>query len=196
MRVFVTDLNMSPADAARLTAALPPSAAHRAGNLAATVGFLLVRYALYRLDPHVSADNWQRGENGKPRLPAGKPYFNLSHSRYGVAVIVCEQNEVGVDLEEIKPHPLRFAKRYYSENEQAMIASSAAPESEMIRIWTAKEAEGKRLSTGLSGGIAHIPIQTAASIQLTLGEKPHWLSVAPTDAMPPIEWVTVKQLLQ
>ena len=196
MRVFVTELNITPETATALFSALPKAQAHRAGNLAATVGFLLVRYALRQYDPALSAEHWQKSAHGKPFL-AGTPYhFNLSHSRYGVAVAVSDRKELGIDIEEVRPHPQRFAARYFSEAEQALVASAADPHSDLVRIWTAKEAEAKRLGTGLSAGIAQISTDRVASTPITLCQKPHWLSVSPANAIPTIERITAEELLK
>ena len=190
MRVFLTDLNMPQEMAKRLVAALPPSQAARAKSLGATVGFLLVRYALRQISPEAAELPWQIRRGGKPCLPAGAPYFNLSHSDHGVAVVLSDREEVGVDLEEIRPHALRLAERFYSESEQAAVSAAKDPQSELIRIWSAKEAEAKRLGTGLGNRIAEIPIDGVAAIRVELGGKPHWLSVSPANALPAPVWVS------
>ena len=195
MRVFLTDLNMPQEMAERLVAALPPSQAARAKSLGATVGFLLVRYALRQTALEAAELPWQIREGGKPCLPAGAPYFNLSHSDHGVAVVLSDREEVGVDLEEIRPHALRLAERYYSKTEQAAVSTAQDPQSELIRIWSAKEAEAKRLGTGLGNRIAEIPIDGVAAICVELDGKPHWLTVSPATQMPHIEWITADLLL-
>ena len=151
MRVFLTDLNMPQEMAERLVAALPPSQAARAKSLGATVGFHLVRYALHQTAPEAAALPWQIREGGKPCLPAGAPFFNLSHSNHGVAAAISLQEEVGIDLEEIRPHPIHFAERYYSKAEQAAVSTAQDPQSELIRIWAAKEAAAKCSGEGLRG---------------------------------------------
>ena len=88
MRVFLTNLNISQEDAERLVAALPPSQAARAKSLGATVGFHLVRYALRQISPEAAELPWQIRRGGKPCLPAGAPYFNLSHSNHALAWVL------------------------------------------------------------------------------------------------------------
>ena len=187
MQIFVTELNICDQEALALFAALPPAQARRNGDLAATVAFHLVRYALRQSGFDAAFDDWQTHAQGKPYL-SDAPHFNLTHSRYGAAVVVCDK-AVGIDLEQIRPHPQRFAERYFSQAEQAMLASATDPQSELIRIWTAKEAEAKRLGTGLAAGIAQIPINNVTSIPLTLCGKPHWLSVAPAIVTPSVTLV-------
>ena len=195
MQLFFTDLNISPATADRLTASLPADQADRAKSLAATVGFCLVRYALRRLSPGSELLPWRIREGGKPCLPTGAPFFNLSHSNHGVAVAADADTEVGVDLEEIRPHALRLAERFYSTEEQAAVTAAADPQSELIRIWSAKEAEAKRLGCGLGNSIAQISTANVASIPLTVGGRPHWLSVAPkAEELTPV-FVPAEELL-
>ena len=195
MRVFLTDLNITKEEAERLVAALPLSQAVRAKSLGATVGFHLVRYALRQTAPEAAELPWQIREGGKPCLPAGAPFFNLSHSNHGVAVAISLQEEVGVDLEEIRPHPKGFAKRYYSPKEQACIEAAADPTSELIRIWAAKEAAAKRLGTGIDANFKNIPTNGVQNTPVAFGGIPHWLAVSPANAPILIEWVSHDQLL-
>ena len=194
MRVFLTDLHLSSDTAAKLIASLPKEQAHRAGDLAAATGFLLVRYAIRQLCPDVNTAQWICDKNGKPRLAEGLPFFNLSHSRHGVAVAVSTETEVGIDIEEIRPHPKGFAKRYYSPKEQACIEAAADPTSELIRIWTAKEAAAKCLGTGIDANFKNIPTNGVQNTPVAFGGIPHWLAVSPTNAPILIEWVSAEQL--
>ena len=196
MHIFVTDLQIDLNTARILCDALPPEHAHRASNLAATVGYHLVRYAVGQINPFADTTHWELGENGKPRLADGAPCFNLSHSRYGVAVAVSAAHEVGIDLEEIRPHHQRLSKRYCTKAEQALIDDSKDPTSELIRIWTAKEAAAKRLGTGIDKDFRNIPTNGVQNVRITLGDTPHWLSVSPADEMPQITWITAEELLQ
>ncbi len=194
MRIFLTDLQMAADVIEKLTASLPAEHRHRAGDPAATIGFHLVRYALHQISPKADADRWLCNANGKPHLIAGKPFFNLSHSRHGVAVVVSDVCEVGIDLEEVKAHPFKFTRRYFTEQEQIAVESAEDPTGEIIRIWTAKEAAAKCSGTGIDRNFRNIPTNGVKNIHILIGGIPHWLSVAPTDVMPKIEWVNAAQL--
>jgi phosphopantetheinyl transferase len=154
-----------------------------------------VRYALKQLDPTIDTEAWCFTENGKPYLASGTPYFNLSHTAHCVAVAVSEQEEIGIDVEEIKPHAAGFAIKFCSEAECALIRSAADPTSELIRLWSAKEAEAKRSGVGVGRGIREIPLETVQSVRFSLDGIPHWLSVSPAGEMPPIISVDKKEVL-
>ena len=194
MHIFVTDLQITADTATALCNALPPEHTQRASSLAAAVAYHLVRYAVRRVSPLTDTRHWELDENGKPHLAAGAPCFNLSHSRYGVAVAV-DDCQVGIDLEEIRPHHPDLPRRYYTEAEQALIDSSHDPTSELIRIWTAKEAVAKQLGTGIDKNFRNIPTNGVQNARITLGSTPHWLSISPANEMPPLVWVTAEQLL-
>lgn len=202
MRVFLTDISaIDKKELKRLAATLPPfrkASAERCNEdnyPQHVVSFCLVRYAIRQLDANADTEHWIIGEHGKPRLAAGKPFFNLSHSATTVAVVVSEEGEVGIDVEEIKPHVKGFASRYFGVDEQAAVEAAVDPTAELCRIWSAKEAVGKALGTGLSGGIRTILCDRAQSTRIEAGGCPQWLSVAPANAMPLLEWISVDQLV-
>lgn len=202
MRVFLTDISaIDKKELKRLAATLPPfrkASAERCNEdnyPQHVVSFCLVRYAIKQLDANADTEHWSIGEHGKPRLAAGKPFFNLSHSATIVAVVVSEESEIGIDIEEIRPHPKGFAARYFGADEQAAVEAAVDPTAELCRIWSAKEAVGKALGTGLSGGICAIPCNRAQSIRIEVSNRPHWLSVAPANTMPPLEWISADRLV-
>ncbi|MBF0138404.1 MAG: 4'-phosphopantetheinyl transferase superfamily protein [Magnetococcus sp. DMHC-1] len=99
---------------------------------------------------------------GKPYLKAtldgSKPplYFSLSHSGEWGVVAIARNNDLGVDLEKIRPaHPLErldFAQRFFSNDEFANLKK--LPEEQVntafFACWTRKEAYIKCLGVGLS----------------------------------------------
>lgn len=100
-----------------------------------------------------------RAPGGKPFLlqPAGEPrlYCNLSHTRGCIAVALCWQCEVGIDVERVEAldeiGPL--AAQVLHADELARFSALATGERlrTFFRWWTAKEACAK--ATG--GGLAH-----------------------------------------
>lgn len=203
MRVFLFDpVTLSAEALQQLWDTLPPERAAAAarcrrseGQLQTVVGFCLVRYALRQLSPGVNTDTWELAPGGKPHLAAGKPFFNLTHTTCCIAVAVSEQEEVGIDVEEIKPHHKGLAERFCSKSECTAIAAASDPASEMIRYWSAKEAEVKRLGVGIGQGLTGLTLDRVVSQPITSGGIRHWLSVAPAITFPPVEWVSEEQLL-
>lgn len=84
---------------------------------------------------------FEHTHNGKPLIAASQNSslkFNLSHSHERALVGICINNEIGVDIEHIRPVPnmLSIAQRYFhpSENITAMTSER------FFKLWTAKEA--------------------------------------------------------
>jgi phosphopantetheinyl transferase len=159
------------------------------------LGFCLVRYAVGQIAPLTDATSWTYGENGKPRLTQGSPYFNLSHTAYGIAVAVDEVGEVGIDLQEITPHPT-LATRTLSPTEHRLVELSDDPADEFIRLWSAKEAKVKYTGEGIRSlsELRNVTTDGVQSARVILGGVPHWLSACPAAEMPHITYVTAAQL--
>ena len=85
---------------------------------------------------------------GKPYLRKG-PFFNISHSGEYVVLGVSE-NEIGADIEQIKPFDIRVAKRCFTDAELEWLSAQRADEA-FYRLWTAKESVMK--ASGLGFGM-------------------------------------------
>ena len=203
MTVYVLDLHtLTQADVDALFSTLPPfrkedakRCRRKEGYVQSVAGFCLVRYALKQTDPQIDTDTWTFAENGKPSLAVGHPYFNLSHTAHCVAVALSDQEEIGVDVEKIKPRSMAFAKKFCSDTELAMIQAASDQASEMIRVWSAKEAVAKQSGVGIKKGARELCTDTAKSVRLAANGIPHWLSVSPATTSPSIIWVDKKELL-
>ena len=84
-------------------------------------------------------------------LKNGKPYteispVSISHSGDFVLVGISE-NEIGVDIEIIKPFDKRLISRYFTPAEQKFIKT----DDDFFAIWTVKEAYLKMTGEGLKG---------------------------------------------
>ncbi len=93
------------------------------------------------------------GRFGKPALVAADLHFNLSHSHDTGVVALSTRDELGVDVEVVRPMPdaLALAAAYFSPAEQAALA--ACPPAQRDRAffvcWTRKEACLKAVGIGL-----------------------------------------------
>ncbi len=88
-------------------------------------------------------------------------YFNISHSGGIVAAVISDQ-EVGVDIEVVRPITLKLAKRICNDKELSYIFGHIPDNSEysqdastdilhrFFEIWTAKEAYLKCIGTGIT----------------------------------------------
>ncbi|MDE6690924.1 MAG: 4'-phosphopantetheinyl transferase superfamily protein [Clostridia bacterium] len=122
-----------------------------------------------------------RIENGlweKPRLisPQGV-YFNLSHSGEWTVAAVSD-NEIGVDIQQVKPVDMRLATRFFAEDERRQIESAGDGATELFyRLWTVKEAYLKALGTGLNRPLNSFTVRfTAGGAKIDDGGSGEWLA--------------------
>ncbi|MEU8261846.1 4'-phosphopantetheinyl transferase superfamily protein [Micromonospora sp. NPDC048999] len=104
-------------------------------------------------------------EIGVRRTPGGRPEVyadggrtlpvSVSHGEGLVVVAARADGPVGVDVERRRPLPaVPLAGRWYDPEEAAWLATQAEAgrDLDFLRLWTAKEAVGKALGTGLRDG--------------------------------------------
>jgi phosphopantetheinyl transferase/malonyl CoA-acyl carrier protein transacylase len=92
--------------------------------------------------------------NGRPsvRVPGELDLrVSLAHKGDLAVAIVAEGRDVGIDIETIEPRPAGFAGLAFGEDELALRRPGEDEAEFMTRLWTAKEAVGKLLGTGLGG---------------------------------------------
>lgn len=82
-----------------------------------------------------------KDKNGKPHAQNNEFYFNISHSENMVVVAIDDQ-EIGVDIEKIRPLNLRVAQKFLSEKID-VITCSSTPDIEFTKQWTIFEAQLK-----------------------------------------------------
>ncbi|MBM3137179.1 MAG: 4'-phosphopantetheinyl transferase superfamily protein [Chloroflexi bacterium] len=108
-------------------------------------------------------------ENGKPILAVSKRLldvrFNLSHSGRWMILGICKDNDVGIDIEEVRPVQKMWALiKLFTDEERKYLAD--LPENEQdasfITAWTVKEAVSKARGAGLSESLATLVINKDA----------------------------------
>ena len=93
---------------------------------------------------------------GKPYVPNSAIRFSISHSKGKVAVGFSD-NEIGVDIEEIKEKDhSNLYRRVLSENEAGKIRFVSDEKLSFFKIWTLKEAYLKLTGEGLAGEMTSI----------------------------------------
>ena len=111
---------------------------------------LLLRRALADCAP---AQPWppeiRLGEYGKPAWNVEGLYFNLSHSSELAACVIADR-PVGLDVQEPCVYREALAKRFFTPEEQALLAVSNERDQDFGRIWAMKESYLKALGKGLS----------------------------------------------
>lgn len=99
------------------------------------------------------------GDHGKPRLtrPVGRRFlhFNVAHSDELIVCLVSAQDEVGIDLERIRPvqEAEEIAERFFSAREIAEWRAQPANRrwETFFKFWTRQEACVKAFGCGLGG---------------------------------------------
>ena len=88
-----------------------------------------------------------RSDNGKPYFKnCDNLYLNGTHSSDLFAVIMSDENNVGIDAEKIRKRDyLSIAREYFYENECKYLESSLKLEIDFFTIWTLKESYIKML---------------------------------------------------
>lgn len=105
-------------------------------------------------------------ENGKPYIELDGVHFSISHTK-GLCACAVANTPVGIDCEYVKGRDkedmLRFAKRYFTENEIALLEKGGYCPTDFYKIWTAKESCIKKRGTNM-GDVKKIDI-TKENIQ-------------------------------
>lgn len=80
-------------------------------------------------------------------------YFNVSYSGKYFAIVISEEN-VGIDLEEIRERTIKDLITCFNEEERQIIEASKNSVETFLRYWTIKEAYGKFIGMGLQMDIS------------------------------------------
>ena len=106
------------------------------------------------------------GEYGKPFL---KHYpdvcFSLSHSGELTACALADR-PCGIDIERIAGENERIARRFFSPEEQAYLASHGDGANDFYKIWTMKEAALKASGRGISYPLRDINVLSADGVEI------------------------------
>lgn len=101
-----------------------------------------------------------RTELGKPCLEGRQDFhFSISHSGSWVALAWGEQ-ELGLDIQTVdeKRSTPAFARRFFTEEEQAWLAVQTHYPLAFTKIWTAKESYLKKLGAGLTKSLTSFSV--------------------------------------
>ncbi|UQS84482.1 4'-phosphopantetheinyl transferase superfamily protein [Apilactobacillus apisilvae] len=113
---------------------------------------LLADYMNISVEELLDSNLFNYGKHGKPYLKSQEFYFNISNS-YDLVILVISDQDVGVDIEKIRPSSYKRISRAFNDQELSYLGS--LPEkiegNETLKLWTIKEATLKLLGTGLSG---------------------------------------------
>lgn len=105
---------------------------------------------------------------GQPHItdwPSGSPApaIAIAHTA-GQAIAVASNGPVGIDIEKIAARDAHCVDSFCTAQERALLAAVPAGmrDAWITRLWCAKEAFGKRLGTGIAGGLRQFEAQQLA----------------------------------
>lgn len=99
----------------------------------------------------INKDNIIYNEKGKPYLKNNNIYFNISHSKDLIAIII-DNKECGIDIEYIDYDRKidKLISKVLSTEEQKEFNNAIDKYEYFYKIWTIKEAYSKYIGTGIS----------------------------------------------
>jgi len=143
-------------------------------------GELMVRHLLCRdFAWNNEAIAFGKDRDGKPFVKDFPFHFNLSHSGDFVVCAFGTQ-EIGVDVEQIKPIDLQLAKRYFHPSEHRYLLAQKEDQRLdcFFSLWTLKESYMKYLGKGMSIPLDSFFFQISATsisvTDLSRNQKPHF----------------------
>lgn len=126
------------------------------GRFACLKTFLMLKSLVENQLQHtITPDSMTFGynEHGKPYL-LNYPdiHFSISHCKSALIVTIHDE-EIGVDIESIRPLNKDLAAYVMNDSELKTIMSSTQPEASFTSLWTKKEAFLKYLGTGINNNL-------------------------------------------
>jgi len=115
-------------------------------------GKALLFYALQKmnLDPGAYFTNYKYSENNKPSFGTSNIRFSLSYSGDIAICAIANHENIGIDIEEIKPIKLSLMEAYFDAVSWQKINNAPDPLAEFYRYWTLLEATLKTLGCPIS----------------------------------------------
>ena len=137
-------------------------------------------------------------ESGKPYLKDDNLYFSLSHSN-GIVALTVSKEEIGLDIELIKPVKDSVAKRIMNDREYNIYSSLDKNKkiTYFYEVWTSKEAYVKKLGTTISLNPSNIEIDEDILIKrIIIDNNEYMLAVTNSMSLTIDERYIPKELLE
>jgi len=96
-------------------------------------------------------------EYNKPYLE-NEIYFNLSHSGDIVICAISNEQEIGIDIEEMKPINIWEFDTIFTKNELEIMNNSSHPVFTFYKYWTIKESVIKAIGKGLALPLSEVVV--------------------------------------
>ncbi|MEU8227910.1 4'-phosphopantetheinyl transferase superfamily protein [Kribbella sp. NPDC048915] len=148
-------------------------------------------------EPMVGRAGLSRDDTGRPRVEGLA--VSVSYSEHQVAVAVGYDGPLGIDLEEVRPREFRaLAQRWFGQRELDWMAEQPDELTGFLQLWTAKEAVGKALGTGLNDGglqrempLGGGPVEAAPGLAVTYLSCPNAVLALAAPADVTIEYMSI-----
>ena len=99
---------------------------------------------------------FQRSEHGKPSVAGSSVAFNLSHCKRAIACAVCENGDVGIDVECLGRYKPQLAEYCMSDEELRQIGEAEDSDEAFTLLWTKKEALLKLTGEGITDDMKYV----------------------------------------
>jgi phosphopantetheinyl transferase len=121
------------------------------------------RLILEKLSPGFPLNQIIVDNGGKPKLRNSTVQFNVSHTNEFAAAIVCNEKQVGIDIEKIDVRVCRVMKKFLNTTElQTIGALNEIEKISMLTLyWSIKETVYKWWGLGAIDFAEHIQIQSS-----------------------------------
>jgi len=146
------------------------------GKNASVAAYLLLRIALdieYGINEAVEFEYLEKGKPVLKNYPL--IHFNLSHTNSAAACVVSDQ-EVGIDIQNIRSVTNGTARRVLTEAEYMEFKSASNPDEYFCYIWTIKEGYMKKTGQGIAAAFNKLPV-TEINDFMIFREKDYFCSV-------------------
>lgn len=110
-------------------------------------------------------------EHRKPYLTNSTICFNISHSQDIVACVISKNNEIGIDIEYIKPIEIEDFKTQMTTKEWSLVTASENRVLAFYDYWTSKEAILKVTGLGFSLGLKTFEVDESRGFAVVKGQK-------------------------
>ncbi|MDZ7739336.1 MAG: 4'-phosphopantetheinyl transferase superfamily protein [Bacteroidales bacterium] len=99
-------------------------------------------------------------KNGRPYMPGGELFFNISHTKYAFSIAIARTYVPGIDIERIDrniDHD-QIASNYFSYSEVDYIAGDTRRRNAFYMLWTRKESLLKSIGSGIVTDLTRVEV--------------------------------------
>ena len=126
--------------------------------------YLLLWFALKQNHLIETPPSFTYGANQKPYIAENNNiFFNISHTN-GCVICAISNNEIGVDIEKIRPINLNISKKICTPSEQKLFDKSSNKATFLLKVWTKKESYVKMKSGSIFSDYSKIDTTTLSNV--------------------------------